>query len=171
MTEPYTEITIQGLVFKAPLRYSEGHTLSAIEAEQLNSVLHDNLRNNFAKRIKAQMEKTLEVEPQRTGLNATEVLELKQEFAQYSAEYQFTSASRRLPLDPVERTALSLAKDLVSEALRKKGLKPSDVPEHELSDRIAAVAANPKVRAEAERRVDATRSIAGDALDIGLGAP
>jgi hypothetical protein len=46
------QITISGHSFNVPVRYEEGHELTAGEASALNQTYHENLRNNFAKKVK-----------------------------------------------------------------------------------------------------------------------
>jgi hypothetical protein len=46
------DVTIAGEVFKIDTPYTEGHTCTAGEASALNQVRHENLRNNFAKKVK-----------------------------------------------------------------------------------------------------------------------
>jgi hypothetical protein len=52
---PAHDITIQGMVFSARQIFDEGHTLSAVEAGVLNQTRDENLRNNYAAKIKALM--------------------------------------------------------------------------------------------------------------------
>ena len=47
----FSTITIAGHAFQAPIKYAEGDTLEANEAGALNQTYHENLRNNFAKRV------------------------------------------------------------------------------------------------------------------------
>src|SRR6266446_4903096 len=46
------QITIAAQTFNVPLRYEEGHELSAGEASALNQTYHENIRNNLAKKAK-----------------------------------------------------------------------------------------------------------------------
>ena len=65
----------------------------------------------------------------------------------------FEAARSRGPA--IKREAFTIAKYVVEEALRKKGLEPTDVDTDEI-ERLAveAIANNPKITKEAERRVD-----------------
>ena len=47
------QIIIQGVTFNVPTPYAEGHVLATNEASALNQLLHENLRNNFASKVKA----------------------------------------------------------------------------------------------------------------------
>src|SRR6476646_11844528 len=73
----YDEITIQGQVFRVPLRYAAGHTLTEGEASALNQTLHENLRNNFAKKVNEGTEAGV---PKET---------LQQQLDDYANDYQF----------------------------------------------------------------------------------
>ena len=48
----YDQITIQGQVFRVPLRYKAGDVLKENEAGALNQTYHENLRNNFASKVR-----------------------------------------------------------------------------------------------------------------------
>ena len=66
-------ITIQKQLFNVPNRYAAGHVLTEGEANALNQTYHENLRNNFAGRVKE------------GGDHAT----LQTELDAYAASYQF----------------------------------------------------------------------------------
>ena len=52
---PSHDITVQGLVFPARQIFDEGHELTGVEAGVLNQTRDENLRNNYAAKIKAVM--------------------------------------------------------------------------------------------------------------------
>lgn len=156
------ELTIQGIAFRAPVRYAEGHVIDANEASVLNAVFHDNLRNNFAKVIKAKQAEWAEAGP-----SAEQRASLEASFATYAESYSFAnSAARRNLLDPVERAARNIAKGLVTEAAQAKGIKVAELAEGVFDSHVAKVMQRPEVRAEAQRRVDATKAIVSDAMDF-----
>ena len=45
-------ITIQGGQFQIPMPFSEGHTLNGPEASAMNQLFAENIRNNFAGKMK-----------------------------------------------------------------------------------------------------------------------
>ena len=96
------QITIAGKTFNAPLRYEEGHELSAGEAAALNQTYHENLRNNFAKKVKDAIE---------AGAFSQDVIQI--EFDAYAREYQFgvRTGGGGAPRDPVTKEALDILKD------------------------------------------------------------
>jgi hypothetical protein len=166
------DLIIQGQKFTAPIPYAVGHTLTEAEARALNQVYHENLRNNFAKTVKASVEQT-------EGALSADAL--PGAFAKYVSEYSFSTpgqgggASRTM--DPVEREATNLAKELVKNALAKKGQsmtppkEASDEQKTEFKAKIAAkieeIAAKDEVLAQARKNV-AARSKGLDAIAAGL---
>lgn len=171
MADP-KKIIIQGVEFTASQPYEAGHTLTESEARALNQVRSENLRNNFAARVKATNE----------GKEGADTLEaLQSAFAQYDAEYSFAmpgaggGSTRRL--DPIEREARALAKEIIKNELLKVGRKLSDIPQGltkeewaeklELNiDRVATQDTVLKVaRSNVERR---SKLVESAGLDIGL---
>jgi len=110
-------ITIAGYSFNVPVRYEEGHELTAGEASALNQTYHENLRNNFAKKVKETVEKGGTAESLQTELDA------------YAAAYAFgvRTGGGGAPRDPVMAEAMSIAKGIIRAALKKKGKKVSEV--------------------------------------------
>ena len=158
-------LLIHLIQFEASCPYAVGHSCSEAEAAILNAARHDNIRSNFGKKVKAQLDLVLRQDG-RTGLNATEVLELRHLFAQYDATYTVSPPLPRRALDPVGRAAYHIAQELVAAKLRERGLQKSDLPEGQFEQHVAVVAARPAIRAEAERRVAATAGIVAEALDF-----
>lgn len=87
-------ITVQGLNFDAPEPYSAGHVLLANEANQLNTVFAENLRNNFASAVKDAKS------DHGDKLPADVIEDLRNQFESYAATYQF-GAKRVGEVDPV----------------------------------------------------------------------
>lgn len=157
-----TEVVINSIIFQAPAPYVEGHQCNAIEASVLNQTLAENLRNNFSKTVKKQKEKAGDRE-----LTEPEQEALRQIFADYCKDYRFAlRTGPKIPIDPIGKEALKIATSLVKEALAKKGKKPSDLVDGLFDKHVSKVAAYPNVVAEAKRRVEATRAVANEALDI-----
>lgn len=146
-------MTIYGITFECPAPYAAGHTLSDVEAAELNRALADNIRNNLSKRAKAAQS----AEP------ATKFA-LAGEFAAYAASYAFTRRAGEGHPSPIEREALRIAKATLREALQRRNETRA---EDELDRLAAQIASSPAVRAEAERRVAKTLEIASSALDLG----
>jgi hypothetical protein len=157
-----TPISVQGITFQAPAPYVAGHVLDAHEAQALNALLAENLRNNWARRLKGRDLGPLTQLRFTAETKAAFVEELRNEFAAYAASYRLGHATRA-ERDPVAREAQKIAHALVREAVNAKGATPTP---DEFQRRVSLVAALPKVRAEAQRRVDVTRQTLAGALDI-----
>ena len=99
-------ILIQGLEFSVPAPYNPGpHELTEGEAKTLNQTLAENLRNNFAGKMKD---------------GAIPEAELDSKFAEYAASYAFgvRAGGGGGSRDPVEVEAMNLARDAI-----KKGIQ------------------------------------------------
>lgn len=128
-------IKCQGLELVAPQPYAEGHVLLANEAQVLNQTYTENLRNNFASRIRSAAEAA-----EKAGETyAPDMDQLQAEFDAYVAEYQFGvrrsgGGSSASTLDPVEREARKMAEAKVKAAIQAKGHKIKDVPKEKLAE-------------------------------------
>ena len=137
-------ITIAGKEFEVSQPFAEGHALTAGEARAMNQVFAENIRNNMAMKVKA-------------GADQSVVTE-------YANSYVFSIASgagSAVRLDPVEREALRLAKDLLKARLGESGRKFSDFKSDDekagLAEKIASIAALPKVLEAAKKAVAASK--------------
>lgn len=108
----YDQITIQGHSFRVPIRYAAGHVLLANEASALNQTLHENLRNNFAKKVADGVEAGVGLET------------LQAQLDDYAAEYNFgvRTGTGGFRGDPVMTLAMNAARELVRKAVKAKGL-------------------------------------------------
>lgn len=168
-------ITIQGLEFEAPQPYKAGaHELTAGEASALNQTLAENLRNNFAPRIKAAMAEYRKAnslaEDAEVPVANLDQDALSEAFAKYADEYEFgvrTAGGTRTPSDPVEREAQRIARDKVKAALNAKSIKLDSVPKEKMAEYIKQVLEKyPAIREEAKRRVDTAASVAVEDLAV-----
>lgn len=166
---PFGEITIQGLTFQVPRPYNPGHQLTEGEASQLNQVYGENLRNNFAAKIRSKVEAYKKAnnlpEDEDTGADVLDKDELEKEFQGFYAEYEFgvrsASAGPRAPADPIGREAYRMAWAKIKEALGKKNIKLDSVSKEQKESLITnLLQKNPAIREEAERRVNAQADIA-----------
>lgn len=159
---------IAGVEFTAPFKFAEGHVLTAAEARTLNQTRFENLRNNFAPKVKASLE---------GKEGAIAQADLPAAFAEFEAAYEFSvpgaGGSTAKALDPIEREAIALAKDIIKQALAAKGKSynpPKDASEeqkeayrNQIAEHVANVAAKDEVIAQAKKNV-ATRQKSLDAL-------
>lgn len=155
--------TINGLQFEISEPYAEGHQISAIEARVLNQTRSENIGNNTRAKIKEMQEGNVS----------------EQEIADYvssvDTEYQFTaagvSASRKL--DPVEREAVKLARELLKAHLATSGRKltvaPEGMTEEEWDDKVAAeverIASDEQIVKAAQKNVAAKQKQAESLAD------
>ncbi len=151
-----SEVTIQDNKFAVPQPFSKGHTCTENEAAALNQILVENTRNNFAKRVK--------VATENGTFNQTD---MQAELDKYLASYEFGIKRGGGPTDPIGKEANSLAKDLIKNALRKKGFKLSDLSSKRLNELAAeALEKNPNIRKEAESRVKRREKLGDDEMQI-----
>lgn len=144
-------VTIAGASFDITVPYAAGHVLTEAEAKHLNQTRHENVRNNTAKKVKELVD-------------AGDLTGAAKIVADYDASYEFTIANVGAPkLDPIEREARAIAKELIKLHLAKTGRKLTVVPEghteeswKEATDNaIAKKAGDEAVRKEAEKVVKA----------------
>lgn len=166
-----TQVTIAKEVFAIPSRYEAGHTINEAEANTLNQTLLENIRNNLAGKIKKLQEAegfagldSKIAEGEDAGKTYREV------FQAYADNYEFgvrASGGTREPVDPVQREARRMAREMIASALKAKGAKVKDLPAEKLEEMIATVAGRDQVQKEAKRRVNASASIGLDELGLG----
>lgn len=117
---------IDGQTYKITAPYSAGHALNEAEARVLNQVRSENIGNNLRAKLK-------ELHAKGDG-GLEEAIGL---VAKADEEYVFTIAntgSGARKLDPIEREALNIAKDIIKAHLAKTGRSMSKVPDGETED-------------------------------------
>lgn len=145
-------VTIAGRVFNVASRYTEGHQLTAGEADQLNQVFRENIRNNLAKKIE--------------GISDEDA---QKRVDEYAAGYEFgvRAGGGGGPRDPVKVEAMRIAREQVKKAIQKAGKKVDDFSAKDITDRAAAeLEKHPAWTEEAKRRIEASRSLAAETLDF-----
>lgn len=157
------QITIAGHAFHAPIRYAEGHELTAGEASQLNQVLHENLRNNFAKSVKDAIE-----------AGAFDHAAFQHKFSEYADAYEMgvRTGGGGGSRDPIMTAAMNIAREIIKTALKKKGKKVSDIDPKAINEAAKTLiskgdARSEEIMSQARARVEATKEAAGeDLLDL-----
>lgn len=152
------QITVAGKVFNAPIRYEEGHELTAGEASALNQTYHENLRNNFAKKVK-------EADEAGTFDEAA----MQAEFDTYAEQYQFgvRSGGGGVSRDPVMQAAMNIAKTQIRAAIKKKYGSSVKVENAVITEKAKQLLASPKgepIMALAKQRVAEEQAAAADDL-------
>jgi hypothetical protein len=173
-------ITIQGHEFEfGAAKYAEGHVVTANEANALNQVRLENIRNNTAAKIKKAADEA-GVEPSAVNLDAQFGDEagatLRSVIQAYADNYEFgaRAVARAEPIDPIEREAMKIAKETVRKALSAAGHKIKDLDPEKVQGLYDAYAAKEETLKEAKRRVKLAESIGAEAVDLsalGLDSP
>lgn len=154
------QITIAGHAFNVPVRYEEGHELTAGEASALNQTYHENLRNNFAKKVK-----------EATEAGNADLAALQAELDQYAESYAFgiRSGGGGATRDPVMAEAMRIAKKQIGDAIRTKGGKVSDYTNEAITNAAKGLLARPdigeKIMQVARDRVEEQKSLASSGLE------
>lgn len=173
---PYGDINIQGLAFSYPRPYAAGpRELTEGEASQLNQVLGENLRNNFAAAIKRRIEEFRKAnniaETEEIPASSLDKEELDEAFDKLCETYEFgvraASGSPRLPADPVLKEAHKIALEKVKAAVVARGYKWDSVSkEQRESFKNQALEKYPEIMDEAKRRVESAANIAIEGLEL-----
>lgn len=163
-------IKIQGHNFTLgrAVPYTTGHPLTEVEASVLNQTWLENLRNNFAAKVKAALEKLPEHE--RTNPPEELLATLSTEFNTYASDYTFGHRAPRAHVDPVEHLARKLAKEAILTKLRERKIEVKSVAAEKMEEYINGYLNKyPETRKEAKRRLDVMRkSATSDLSDLGL---
>lgn len=150
-------VVIQGQLFTINAPYTAGHVLNENEAAALNQLRAENIRNNFATRMK----KAEEDKQPPLG---------QDKLNEYDATYQFgIRAAGKLPQDPVEKEAYKLAEVAVIAALKARGTKLKELPEGKLDELVTqTLEKRPHFREQAKKVVEARKEAVGAAaVDLG----
>jgi|SRR5215472_12828799 len=149
------QITIAGHTFNVPVRYEEGHELTENEAGALNQTYHENLRNNFASKVKDGVAAGKSVEDLQTELDS------------YAESYQFGVRTGGGPVrDPVMSEAMTIAKNKIRDHLRKKGVKWKNVEAKAVTEAAKKlIAKSPEIMELAKQRVEEAKSAAATDLE------
>ncbi len=153
---PTGSVIVQGKNFDIPRPFNEGYVCTGPDAGVLNQTLAENTRNNWADRVK----KEVEAETFDQG-------KMQAEIDEYLEGYEFGVRRGRGPSDPVEREALNIAKEIVKKAIREKGFKLGDIETEDIN-RLAeqVIADSPDVTKEAKRRVEQRSKLTAGELDL-----
>lgn len=150
------QITIAESLFNVPVRYEEGHELTAGEASALNQTYHENIRNNLAKKVKEAKEAgTFDVAAFQATVDA------------YAAEYQFgvRTAGTGATRDPVMAEAMRIAKKQLAELIKKSGKKMTDYETSAINESAKKLLdRTPEIMELAKQRVAEQQALASSDL-------
>jgi hypothetical protein len=152
-------VIISGQSFELSSPYNEGHVLNAAEANALNQLRHENIRNNVAKAVKEAYE-----------LDSEEaIIAVIEKVAAYDAEYAFRiggTGGAATRLDPVEREARAIAKAVILDHLQKSGRNFKSVPANMTAEEWdAKIEAQINSVATSEQVLEAARQAIADKKD------
>lgn len=113
-------IIIKKVEYTIAQPFAEGHVCTANEANALNQLLSENVRNNFAPKVKK-----------------SEVAPTQEDLDNYVAGYQFGVRSVSSS-DPVEKVMRQLVERKLIEALKARGKNKSSLSSEEFKNAIDA---------------------------------
>jgi hypothetical protein len=144
--------SIAGHAFELSWPYAAGHVLTEAEAKALNQVRSENIGNNVRTKVQELIE-------------AGDVASAQAYVAERDAEYVFSFSTGggggTRKMDPIEREARAIAKDIIKNVLAEQGRKLSTIPEGmtkeeweaKLEENIEMVATKEEVLKAARKRV------------------
>lgn len=148
-----TSIRIRRHKFSFAERFAEGHELTACEAQALNALRAENIRNNVDSWVVSRM---------RDGELAPEDhAELAVEIAAYAESYEFLVRAR--PSDKASATELAAAELAVEFALRS-GASPTDL---DWEIKLAEIESSVELQIAARDRARLAQTTTLEALDLG----
>jgi len=156
-------ITIAGVPFDVTTPFAEGHACSEAEARALNQTRCENIRNNMAKVVKENQDDEGQISDEAMAALVAKVTE-------YDTAYVFTignTGTSRTAMDPVEKMARKIAREVIAAALSEAGRKITDVDKEKLATAVALKAEDPAIVKLATRRI-ADRSKNAEAALEGL---
>lgn len=151
------QIKIAGHDFNIEDRYAEGHTLTANEAAALNQTRRENVRNNFASKVKKVVEE------------GGDVTSLQSDFDTFANGYEFgarvvggaSTASR----DPVMTEARALARKAIDAALKAEGRSRKDIAEEKYKAAVEQLAQREDIMEQARTIAEQKKAVANVSLN------
>lgn len=135
-----------------------GHSLSPEEAQALNALRAENIRNNLAQQVRKKVDL---LEPGQL-LPPAALEELGEIAARYDREYQFGIRRAYSREGPIEAEAKEIAKGLVLARAKADG---RSISVEDLPRLIEEASKEPEVLAEARQRVEEHQRVATGALE------
>lgn len=135
------DITVKNKIYSIPTPFAEGHVCSQNEANALNQLLAENVRNNISGKLK----------------NGIEVSQ--EEFDAYVSSYDFGVRAVSTK-DPVEKIMRELVEARINQQLAAKGLSKKSMETEKYNEAVEkAIEANREVLQARAREIIALRSI------------
>ena len=147
------ELTVAGRTVQVASPYSSGHVLSEEEANVLNQTYRENIRNNCAKEVKA--------------LKSDEEAQAAVDAYVESYEFGARRGGPTGPRDPVTSAAMDIARNAILRALKKNGVKRSEVSASDITERAKKlVEEDPRIRQLAEEKVAKEKALEASILEV-----
>lgn len=135
------DITVKNKIYSIPTPFAEGHVCTQNEANALNQLLAENVRNNIAGKLK----------------NGSEVSQ--EDFDAYVASYDFGVRAVSTK-DPVEKIMRELVEAKINQQLASKGLSKKSMETEKYNEAVEkAIEANREVLQARAREILALRAI------------
>lgn len=154
MSNDVIVFSIRQYQFILPRRYVEGHQLTASEAQALNGLRTENIRNNVSGLVGRQIESLGKGEL----LSAATLAELQGLISQYEEKYRFATTQAKPRLSPLDEEALKLSEQIVKE----EGWSSDKLG---FAEEVQRVAKQEDVREAAKFKVEILRRKAMEALE------
>lgn len=153
----YDQITIQGKQFRVPIKYKTGDVLKENEAGALNQTYHENLRNNFASKVRDGVE---------AGLGDDV---LQQQLDDYATTYEFgVRGGGGYRGDPVGTLAMNMARELIRKAIKNNKLDEEQWPATRISQAakqlLDSQGEDGRIMQAARKQVEAEKAAADSAM-------
>lgn len=173
-----TGFNLFGVTIQTTEPYKEGHPLTAVEAERLNSLRQEMIYHLLARWTKTEFpdafpEKNDKGEPKgKPSFTEDQLAQIAAQAKAIDEEYEFSAGSKAM--DEVEKEARAIARQKLEQKLAEKGLskakKDAEPGEKEISHEaynrhVLEIAQRPAVRKAAKANVNARAKIGDD--DIG----
>lgn len=140
-------VTIQGAVFELADVYAEGHVCSPMEAKALNQTRSENIRNNFAGRVK-------EAKGDAESLPDAAKNKLQTELNDYATKYEFSVGIGGARLDPIQKEAKQIAVTLVDGVIAKSGTSVKAYKDTKGKDKYDALVADVMEREDVVKKAE-----------------
>lgn len=156
-------LVVQGVTLRVPAPYQGGHVMTQGEADAMNQLFAENLRNSFSKRIKTALDAN-----DGKLLSPEALADFQVQMDTYASKYSFDNTSRqRAPrvVDPVERKLLKMAEQAVVVMLNSKGYQKSQISKENFQSLVETVVkTHPGLREDAARAVELESHIAQNVI-------
>ena len=135
------DITVKNKIYSIPTPFAEGHVCTQNEANALNQLLAENVRNNIAGKLK----------------NGSDISQ--EDFDAYVASYDF-GVRAVVTKDPVEKIMRELVEAKINQQLAAKGLSKKSMETEKYNEAVEkAIEANREVLQARAREILALRAI------------